>query len=63
MSARASRRSGERTLCAERLDALETRVAVEHRGLQKLQLLKAGLMEDLLTGRVRVTKLMENAAE
>lgn len=29
----------------------------------KLRLLKQGLMEDLLTGRVRVTKLLKNAAE
>ena len=31
--------------------------------LAKLRLLKQGLMEDLLTGRVRVTNLLEEAAE
>ena len=37
--------------------------AREEATLNKLRLLKAGLMEDLLTGRVRVTKLLETAAE
>lgn len=36
----------------------DTELADRH----KLRLMKAGLMEDLLTGRVRVTKLLENAA-
>ncbi|MDX2054237.1 MAG: restriction endonuclease subunit S [Polyangiaceae bacterium] len=39
------------------------RVAEEAVHLAKLRLLKSGLMEDLLTGRVRVTKLLESAAE
>lgn len=44
----------------------ETSVGVLEReggSLAKLRLLKGGLMEDLLTGRVRVTKLLESAAE
>jgi type I restriction enzyme, S subunit len=39
------------------------RSACEELALAKLRLLKEGLMEDLLTGRVRVTKLLESVAE
>lgn len=39
------------------------RLEAEREDLSKLRLLKAGLMEDLLTGRVRVTRLLETAAE
>jgi type I restriction enzyme S subunit len=39
------------------------RIESELQALVKLRLLKQGLMEDLLTGRVRVTKLLKNAAE
>lgn len=45
------------------LDALERRIASERRRVAKLALAKLGLMEDLLTGRVRVTALLEEAAE
>lgn len=38
------------------------REKTEHDQLQKFRLLKAGLMDDLLTGRVRVTPLLEDAA-
>ena len=39
------------------------REQIECDQLAKLRLLKAGMMEDLLTGRVRVTKLVGGAAE
>lgn len=41
----------------------EARLAADEAGLAKLLRLKAGLMDDLLTGRVRVTKLLESTAE
>lgn len=47
---------------ADRLDELESRLQVEMREHQKLELLKSGLMDDLLTGRVRVTPLLEGSA-
>lgn len=37
---------------------VETRIAAEQAELAKLRLLKSGLMDDLLTGRVRVTDLL-----
>lgn len=45
------------------LDAAEHQATAQLAELSKLRLLKSGLMEDLLTGRVRVTKLLEQAAE
>lgn len=47
---------------AERLRGLESRLQSEARDQQKLELLKSGLMDDLLTGRVRVTPLLDAAA-
>ncbi len=47
----------------ERVRSLNVREKQETAGLAKLRLLKCGLMEDLLTGQVRVTKLLEDAAE
>ena len=47
----------EQTTIAAQLRALDARVATERRHLEKTQLLKRGLMEDLLTGRVRTTVL------
>lgn len=44
------------------LDAHDGRTAKEFGELSKLRLVKAGLMDDLLTGRVRVTPLLEAAA-
>jgi hypothetical protein len=38
----------------ERFGQVETAIADESRSLEKLRLLKKGLMDDLLTGRVRV---------
>lgn len=41
------------------LDALDSRSQFEARELTKLRMAKAGLMDDLLTGRVRVTPLLD----
>jgi type I restriction enzyme S subunit len=41
-----------------RIEACEARIQQEERQRQKLQTLKSGLMDDLLTGRVRVTPLL-----
>jgi type I restriction enzyme S subunit len=41
----------------------DNRIDLEGEALRKLRLLKQGLMKDLLTGRVRVTKLLQDAAE
>jgi type I restriction enzyme S subunit len=46
----------------ERVRALNSQVAEEQAGLSKLINTKSGLMDDLLTGRVRVTPLLEHAA-
>ena len=40
------------------IEAFEGRILAEERTLAKLRLLKQGLMDDLLTGRVRVTPLL-----
>jgi type I restriction enzyme S subunit len=47
---------------ALRLKSASARLEAETEGAAKVCMLKHGLMEDLLTGRVRVTKLLENAA-
>ena len=52
----------EQLAARERDQALEAQLQAERRGLAKLVVLKAGLMEDLLTGRVRVTKLLESSS-
>jgi len=49
---------GEQMLIAKILDAQTNRINAELVELQKLKAQKAGLMEDLLTGRVRVTPLL-----
>jgi type I restriction enzyme, S subunit len=41
--------------------AHEHRIGHEMTGLEKLRTLKSGLMDDLLTGRIRVTPLLANA--
>ena len=46
---------------ANRLNEHETRLQSELSEQNKLSLLKSGLMDDLLTGRVRVTPLLEGA--
>ncbi len=55
--------NGEQAGTARVLDGVERRQGDEEGRLAKLHLVKHGLMEDLLTGRVRVTKLLEDAAE
>jgi type I restriction enzyme S subunit len=46
----------------EMYGAANSRIATEEVCAEKLRLLKQGLMEDLLTGRVRVTSLSDQAA-
>jgi type I restriction enzyme S subunit len=53
----------EQRLLLERLDAIEARLREEEQGLQKLSAEKSGLMDDLLTGRVRVTALLAEAKQ
>jgi type I restriction enzyme S subunit len=48
----------EQSLIAERLALVEQRLAGEIRVLNKQMQEKSGLMDDLLTGRVRVTPLL-----
>jgi type I restriction enzyme S subunit len=43
--------------------AAKQRQEAEESQLQKFRLLKSGLMDDLLTGRVRVTPLLAEAAQ
>lgn len=50
----------EQEAVVERLDAIDSGIGLEERFAAKLRLLKTGLMEDLLTGRVRVTPLLES---
>jgi type I restriction enzyme S subunit len=52
----------EQTQVTMLLAAHEARTEIEEAQLAKVRLLKAGLMEDLLTGRVRVTKLLQDAS-
>ncbi|MDE0282895.1 MAG: restriction endonuclease subunit S [Gammaproteobacteria bacterium] len=49
----------EHTLIADRLDAQHKAIESSISGLEKLQLLKRGLMQDLLTGNRRVTALLK----
>lgn len=51
----------EQTAIAHRLDALLVRVRAEAAYTSKLRQLKSGLMDDLLTGRVRVTPLLADS--
>jgi type I restriction enzyme S subunit len=52
----------EQMQIADAVAAADRRIQAEVSALRKLVLLKRGLMEDLLTGRVRVTTLLENAS-
>ena len=52
----------EQSRIAAALDATSERVVTEQANLAKLELLKQGLSKDLLTGGVRVTKLLEEEA-
>jgi type I restriction enzyme S subunit len=49
----------EQKQVAESLDAIDGMIAQETTGLSKLQRLKTGLMQDLLTGRVSVEPLLK----
>lgn len=51
----------EQRQIAVRLVALQTRIDADSSDYAKLATLKSGLMDDLLTGRVRVTPLLEGA--
>ena len=51
----------EQDAIAERYDAVQTRLDSEERAVGKLRTLKSGLMDDLLSGRVRVTLLLLGA--
>lgn len=53
----------EQHLMEERLRALSTRIDLEADSLAKRHAEKSGLMDDLLTGRVRVTPLLAEAAQ
>lgn len=48
----------EQVAAVSRITALDDRISEELRNLSKTRLIKAGLMDDLLTGRVRVTALL-----
>jgi type I restriction enzyme, S subunit len=49
----------EQSAIVDRVRASEDRIREEDESLEKLKAFKAGLMDDLLTGRVRVTPLLE----
>ncbi len=53
----------EQTLIADRISSLEDRIQFERAQLEKLLQQKSGLMDDLLTGRVRVTPLLESVQQ
>jgi type I restriction enzyme S subunit len=53
---------GEQRQIVEATSAIERSMRREQQGLAKLRLLKAALMDDLLTGRVRVKVENEHAA-
>jgi len=52
----------EQHLMEDRLREISKRIDLEVDTFEKLQAEKSGLMDDLLTGRVRVTPLLEDAA-
>lgn len=53
----------ERDGLAGRIESIKARISAEKVSLDKLNIQKSGLMDDLLTGRVRVTSLLEQAQE
>jgi len=53
---------GEQTGIAARMNAISDRIRQEDTSARKLWSLKAGLMDDLLTGRVRVTSLLSTSS-
>ncbi|HAZ60164.1 MAG TPA: hypothetical protein DCY89_01160 [Gammaproteobacteria bacterium] len=56
-------RQSEQAEIAQRLESVETRLRDELQSREKLTREKAGLMDDLLTGRVRVTPLLAAESE
>lgn len=54
-------KTNEQDEIAKRITSISNRIHGEAEMLQKLRLKKSGLMDDLLTGRVRVTSLLEAA--
>ena len=52
----------EAAIIADTLDRTENKISTTEKQKDKYILLKSGLMDDLLTGRVRVTPLLEAAA-
>lgn len=50
----------EQLAIAQRLSTFDKKMTVEQEALEKLRQQKIGLMDDLLTGRVRVTPLLES---
>lgn len=54
---------GEAARIVERVSAMAARFDMEQQFLQKLTHEKSGLMDDLLTGRVRVTPLLKVAVQ
>lgn len=55
--------SNEQEQIGRLVESFDNRLESERHLLSKLRLLKSGLMDDLLTGRVRVTPLLERASE
>jgi len=53
----------EQTLIADRISSLEDRIQFERAQLEKLLQQKSGLMDDLLTGHVRVNPLLESVQQ
>ena len=53
---------GEQVEAVRRITALDSRVKAEQETRDKSKALKSGLMDDLLTGRVRVTPLLEDVS-
>jgi type I restriction enzyme, S subunit len=52
----------EAAMIGDRIDAISDRLVEEEATAAKLALAKSGLMDDLLTGRVRVTPLLQDQA-
>src|SRR5690606_8263061 len=53
--------TAEQSAIAALVDAADSRIATEASALEKLRAQKSGLVDDLLTGRVRVTPLLQGA--
>jgi type I restriction enzyme S subunit len=51
----------EQLVISEKIETIDNHIKVENKNLAKAQSLKTGLMQDLLSGRVRV-KVKEEAA-